>query len=264
MDRRNFIKSLSLVTLSAPLASEAGQIAKLFELDAINKKKDSVSDIYLPKEEVAAYNGVRNKLTQIQNHVGYGKFNIISFDEILTLVKWTNKIENFTKEEMEFMHSIFYYDPKSHGFYGERTCNKITDTINKKHIKKIPYTGHYLFKGKTLDIYSQIKSDVGSTIVLTSGIRSVVKQMKLFLDKVEDANLNLSLASKSLAPPGYSYHALGDFDVGKKGFGYANFTERFATTDEFNKMTKLKYIDMRYTINNKDGVRYEPWHVKII
>ncbi len=30
-------------------------------------------------------------------------------------------------------------------------------------------------------------------------------------------------------------------------------------------MRKLKYIDMRYTINNKDGgVRYEPWHVKVI
>lgn len=29
-------------------------------------------------------------------------------------------------------------------------------------------------------------------------------------------------------------------------------------------MRKLTYIEMRYTINNKDGVRYEPWHIKVI
>jgi len=29
-------------------------------------------------------------------------------------------------------------------------------------------------------------------------------------------------------------------------------------------MKKLPYIGMRYTKNNKDGVRFEPWHVEVI
>lgn len=106
--------------------------------------------------------------------------------------------------------------------------------------------------------------DIGDTLFLTSGIRSVVKQTKLFLDKLHSVDGNFTQASRSLAPPAYTYHSIGDFDVGKKGFGYDNFTPRFALTEEFFAMRKLKYIDMRYTINNKDGVRYEPWHVKII
>ncbi len=109
-----------------------------------------------------------------------------------------------------------------------------------------------------------MKDDVGESLTLTSGVRSIVKQTKLFLDKIDSVDGNLSIASKSLAPPAYTYHSIADFDVGKKGFGHANFTSRFALTQEFLKMRKLKYIDMRYTINNKDGVRYEPWHVKII
>ncbi len=121
-----------------------------------------------------------------------------------------------------------------------------------------------MFKGKTVDTYMHMKKDIGSTIILTSGVRSIVKQMKLYVDKIYRADGNLSKASNYIAPPAYSYHTIGDFDIGKKGFGYSNFTSRFALTDEFFRMRKLKYIDMRYTINNKDGVRYEPWHIKII
>lgn len=109
-----------------------------------------------------------------------------------------------------------------------------------------------------------MKNDIGETIVLTSGVRSVMKQMKLFLDKLDRSDLNLSKTAVSIAPPGFSYHTVGDFDIGKKGWGYDNFTARFALTEEFFEMRKLPYIDMRYTVNNKDGVRYEPWHIKIV
>ncbi len=51
---------------------------------------------------------------------------------------------------------------------------------------------------------------------LTSGVRGVAKQFILFLAKAEANGGNLSLASRSLAPPGYSYHGVGDFDVGEK------------------------------------------------
>jgi hypothetical protein len=183
---------------------------------------------------------------------------------MLRIAKRASNIEEFTKDEIDFLEFIFYYNPSTHGFFGDRISSNITAAINKKSITKIPYTGHYLFKGNAFDTYNEMKSDVGNSLTLTSGIRSIVKQTKLFLDKINRVNGNISIAAKSIAPPAFTYHSIGDFDVGKKGFGYANFTARFARTEEFKKIKELEYVDVRYTINNKDGVRYEPWHITTI
>ncbi len=234
------------------------------EKKEIQKLEEIQKDVFVEDRYLDSFNSIRIKLKLIQNHVGYGNFNIIGFDEMLKIAKYSNKIESFNSLELEFLESIFYYDPSSHGFYGERISQNISQTINKKEIIKIPRTGHYLFKGEPKETYQRMKDDIGDSLTLTSGVRSIVKQTKLFLDKIHSVEGNISIASKSLAPPAYTYHSIADFDVGKKGFGHANFTSRFALTQEFLKMRKLKYIDMRYTINNKDGVRYEPWHVKVI
>ena len=183
---------------------------------------------------------------------------------MLFIARNYSKIGKFSKLELEFIESIFYYDPSVHGFYGDRITLSITEKIYKKALYKVPHSGHYVYRGKTLEAYNHMKKDIGDSIILTSGVRSVVKQLKLFVDKLYSVKANLSLASRSIAPPAFTYHSIGDFDIGKKGFGYANFTSRFALTDEFFRMKKLTYIDMRYTVNNKDGVRYEPWHIKIV
>lgn len=88
--------------------------------------------------------------------------------------------------------------------------------------------------------------------------------MSYFYQNLKKSDANLSLASRSLAPPGHSYHGIGDFDVGKKDFGKLNFTSRFAETKEYQRLIELKYIDLRYTKNNQVGVRYEPWHIKVV
>lgn len=237
------------------------QTIKNIEVKEVKKEN---SDVFIEEKFIQEFVTVRKKLKLIQRHVGYGNFNIISFDEMLKVARNHPNINAFTKKELIFLESIFYYDPSIHGFYGDKISHNITQTINKKEAIKIPYTGHYLFKGEAEKTYSRMCHDIGSSLILTSGIRSIVKQTKLFLDKVDSVDGNLTIASKSLAPPAYTYHSISDFDVGKKGFGHANFSSRFALTNEFTKMRKLKYIDMRYTINNKDGVRYEPWHVKVI
>ena len=141
---------------------------------------------------------------------------------------------------------------------------RLSATIPRKEVVKIPGSGHFLFRGTSADTYRKIRRDLGESIQLTSGIRSVVKQVYLFLNKVERVDGNLSLASYSLAPPGHSYHAIGDFDVGKKGFGHRNFSAEFAQTDEFKRLIDLGYLDIRYTELNPFGVRYEPWHIKIV
>lgn len=256
MNRRNFL-ALSGVGISSLALNPLN--AREIEILA-----DKNKDTFLDPTKVDSFNSVRRKLKATQSYIGYGNFNIVGIDDMIKLGKRTSKIGKFTKQELDFLESIFYYDPASHGFYGERISSKLTDVINTREVYKVPRTGHYLFKGRPLDTYNEMVRDVGDTLTLTSGIRSIVKQTKLFLDKVNSTQGNITVAAKSLAPPAFTYHFIGDFDVGKKGFGYANFTERFALTKEFAQIRRLKYVDVRYTVNNKDGVRYEPWHITTI
>jgi LAS superfamily LD-carboxypeptidase LdcB len=90
-----------------------------------------------------------------------------------------------------------------------------------------------------------------------------MKQFMLFLNKAYQNQGNLSLASRSLAPPGYSFHGIGDFDVGQIGFGIDNFTERFTTSEVYRRLSELGYLTLRYTEKNLLGVRFEPWHIKM-
>lgn len=254
INRRKFISLTGIATATCLSTLD------LFASSSVIESKD----IFIQKDDYIVFQTVRNKLKLIQRYIGYGNFNIISFDAMLNIAKRVPTIGHFTKDEITFLEFIFYYNPTIHGFFGKRISNSITESIDKKVIEKIPYTGHYLFKGKALETYHDMKKDVGNSLTLTSGIRSVVKQTKLFLDKINTLEGNITVAAKSIAPPAFTYHSLGDFDVGKKGFGYANFTSRFAETKEFQQIKKLDYVDVRYTINNKDGVRYEPWHITTI
>jgi len=139
----------------------------------------------------------------------------------------------------------------------------LTDGIRKRDTIKVPHTGHYVFRGDSLRLYEKIRRDVGKSIILTSGVRGVVKQMYLFLSKAVRSKGNLSMASRSLAPPGHSFHGAGDFDVGKVGYGYRNFRLDFAETSEFKRLEDLGYIRIRYHEKNPFGVRFEPWHIKV-
>jgi len=275
MTRREFLEKARNIAIGTTLLPIIGNSSSLQLIDdgAFTPKDivflndnilDVNKDVFLEKDFHDAFKKVQKKLTYIQRYIGYGNFNILSFDDAVNVLRYSKHETVFTDDELSFIEYIFYYEPSYHGFYGERTTSDLHSKINKKHIEKVPYTGHYVFKGKPKEAYLKLKKDIGPTIYLTSGVRSVVKQMKLFLDKLHSVDMNLSKASRSIAPPAFTYHSVGDFDVGKKGLGADNFTERFSRTNEFTQMKTLKYIDMRYTVGNKDGVRYEPWHVKVI
>jgi hypothetical protein len=223
-----------------------------------------ISDIWVREEQKALLMAVIAKLDAIERVVGYAKFNLISFDTILLVAKNHPKIIAFTTAEIAYIEEVFYIDPHPYGFYGKRTIDKITDTIAEKDVVKMHGTGHYLFKGASHDALGRIIKDIGHSVVLTSGVRNVVKQLSLHLHKIQSENGNITLAARSLVPPGYSYHSLGDFDVGKRGWGHENFTANFARTKEFWSLQKLPYISMRYSVGNSDGVRFEPWHVQIV
>ena len=229
-----------------------------------NTKKYGQETVWLRDDQAQVFLHVQKKLQLVKRYVGYGNFNILGFDDMLKVAARYPKIGAFTREELAFIEEIFYADPNKHGFYGKRTVPSLTTKINKKDVMKVKHTGHYLFRGHSDESYNRVISDIGKSLILTSGVRGVPKQMNLFFNKIKSTRGNITQASRSLAPPAYSYHSVGDFDVGKIGWGYKNFTASFARTQEFWGLQKLPYIAMRYTINNKDGVRFEPWHVKII
>ena len=221
-------------------------------------------DIFLTKEKLPVFQQALKKILSVQKVVGYANFNLLSFDEMVLYSRRFPQIGRFSKKELALIDELFFYDANKYGFHGNKVINDLTSKINKKETVKIAGSGHYLFQGEALEKFDQLKKDVGPDLILTSGVRSIVKQMQLFLAKLDSSKGNLSLASRSLAPPGHSYHGIGDFDVGKKGFGKLNFTSEFSNTEEYKKLIELKYVDLRYTKDNQVGVRYEPWHIKVV
>jgi hypothetical protein len=213
--------------------------------------------------EAGVFESVRSRLLRVQRTVGYGNFHLIGFDDALRIASAYRRVGAFPRKEIEFLEKVFYRDAADYGFYGAKATQNLTDDPTVGRIVKIRRTGNYLYSGKPLELYRTLRKAVGSDAILTSGIRGVIKQFVLFFNKARDSELNLSMASRSLAPPGYSFHGIGDFDVGQAGFGAANFTERFATTEIFRRLKDQGFVNLRYCRNNLLGVRFEPWHIKV-
>lgn len=229
-----------------------------------NFENDFNDDIYLLESELSLLESVTLRLERVQRVVGHGHFNVLDFDQLLQYAKSYNSVGAFTVQELAFIEKIYFTQASDYGFLGVKVTDNLTTKIARSEIVKVPYSGHYLFKGESLNYYETLKQDIGPNVILTSGIRSNVKQLHLFLSKARSSAYNLSKASRSLAPPGHSYHGIGDFDVGRVGWGALNFTNQFAGTDEFKRMQDLGYVQIRYTEDNRLGVRFEPWHIKVV
>jgi hypothetical protein len=280
MNRRDFLKALSAGIIGAGLAPDVlAEIVKVAPPDSSKNYDDHVKD-YLHKmqhfnkpHDDDTYLDLKNfsllessvmRLKRLQRFVGHGNFQLLSFDEALTYARNYVQVGTFSREEKDFLEMIFYEEGTFYGFFGEKPQKNLTARIRKREVVKVPGSGNYLYKGKPLEVYNDIREELGDQAILTSGIRSVIKQFLLFLNKTYKSKGNLSLASRSLAPPGYSFHTVGDFDVGQVGLGIYNFTDRFASTEVYRKLKDLGYLKLRYEQNNLLGVRFEPWHIKVI
>lgn len=220
-------------------------------------------DIYFKDEKFETMRTLTLKLRQVQKNIGFGNFNLISMDDFFRLASSSVSIGAISANEKSFLEEIFYFDASKYGFTGKKVMHKFTDNISKNLAVKIPRSGHYLIKGESLEVYNRVRNDIGDSLILTSGVRANAKQFHLFFEKALSTQGNISKASRSLAPPGYSFHGRSDFDVGKVGYGLKNFSDDFATTDEYKRLLDLGYINIRYTQNNTLGVRFEPWHIKV-
>ena len=277
MKRRDFLKVLAVGLLGSGVATEVlaqtGTLSPLtthrdddikdylFKMKHFNRSNND--DILLSGDEYMVFVETVKRLSKLEQFIGHGNFQHLNFNDGLFFARKYSQIGEFTKNEVDFLEKTFYTDASRYGFLGKKKLEKITDKINKKDIIKMPYSGTYLHKGISHEIFNKIKKEIGDDLVLTSGIRGVMKQFLLFLKKADKNNGNLSLASRSLAPPGYSFHGIGDFDVGQAGFGINNFTESFTNTDVYRKLLEHGYLTLRYPQDNLIGVRYEPWHIEI-
>lgn len=278
INRRSFLKYTAFMVAAANAPFSMASIIDPVDYDSWNINlhiKDSLprkrlfnqsykEDIFLDKKLLGLLHSSIDRLKRMQKFIGYANFSLLNFDHAIKISKAYPQIGFFTKEELDFLEMIFYSQVRDYGFMGEKPIKTLTGKIDKSEVKKIPYTGNYLYKGKPVDRYNKIKKHIGEDVVLTSGVRNVMKQFLLFLDKAKSSSGNLSMASRSLAPPGYSFHGVGDFDIGQKGYGIYNFTEKFTHTKVYKKLIELGYIKFRYEKDNNLGVRFEPWHIEVV
>ena len=257
-----------VVAATQPTIAVASAVGDTGVRDFITKSKNFnmtfTDDIILRGGQYRLLKQVTNRLSKIQSLVGYANFALLNFDAAIQYAAKYSSVGAFTNSEKDFLEQIFYTNAHDYGFFGEKILTRLTDGIPSRDVKKVRGTGHFIYKGDSQRLYNKIRKDVGNTIILTSGIRGVVKQMYLFLSKALGAGGNLSKAARSLAPPGHSFHGVGDFDVGKRGYGYRNFTADFSNTVEFKRLKELGYVKIRYPEENPFGVRYEPWHIKVV
>jgi D-alanyl-D-alanine carboxypeptidase len=233
----------------------------LHRLRAFNATHDG--DVFLDAKRFDLLRSALARLERIQKMIGFGNFYLLSFDEAVHLAQTRVEVGAFTTDELDFLEQIFYERALLYGFFGEKPMKNLTDQIDRREVVKVPNSGNHLYRGKPLEMYTLLRRRVGNKLILTSGVRSVVKQFMLFLSKIHEGNGNLSRASRSLAPPGYSYHGISDFDVGQTGFGQHNFTEKFVESEVFKHLHTMGVLSLRYPRDNLTGVRFEPWHVKV-
>lgn len=255
-------------TATQPGAFAGSDVPSLSERDRLlervrNFDGNFSDDIYLPEAERPALHSLFQRFRRAEKFIGHGNYNLLGFDQLFRFGRNFPEIGRFTDQEMAIVERLFYTEAQKYGFHGKKVTEELTATINPNDTVKIPASGHFLLRGDSEAYYNQIRNDIGDSVILTSGVRGNVKQMHLFVAKCLESHYNLSKSSRSLAPPGHSYHGVGDFDVGRVGWGYSNFTDRFAETDEFKRMQDLGYVRIRYTKDNFYGVRFEPWHIKV-
>lgn len=280
MKRRDFLKALALAAICGGITPEVlAQNAEIphaaFSGNLDDHIKDYLykmrhfnephaDDIKVGSAEYKTFESVVMRLRRLEQLVGNSNFQLLSFDGGLRIARKYQEIGEFPEKELKFLERIFYDEASHYGFFGRKPLKKLTNGIREEEVIKVSYTGNYLYKGLSFEIYNKIKQQLGEQVILTSGVRGVMKQFLLFLNKAYKYEGNLSLASRSLAPPGYSYHGIGDFDVGQVGFGDANYTELFTTTLVYKRLSEVGYLKLRYPEDNLLGVRFEPWHIRIV
>jgi len=245
--RRDFIKLGASILAGGIVMPEHLLSSPIDEVFKIETNKELIDTIY-------------KKFSELQDIVGFTNFSILGLEDGFKIYKSHKNKDLLDRDEYDYLVYLFYLDASKYGFYGDKQADTLWDKVETKKIVKVE--SQYLFEGKAALKYKKI-SDENKDAILTSGIRSIVKQIHLFYGKIKEENYIIPKAAHSIAPVGYSHHFTKDFDIGQNGWGYANFSEKFVESEVFQTLAEKGFIDLRYPRGNGDGVRFEPWHIKV-
>lgn len=198
------------------------------------------------------------RLGQAQSSIGHGRFNLASFDDVRAALGKHAPLSS--REENEFA-ALFALDARRIGFLGPRVVQQLSAALPLDQLQAVPPTGQHVFPA-AFELFMRARKVVGEQLIVTSGARGVPKQMLVFINSALHGGM-IARPVHSVAPPGYSYHAVGDIDVGDRRLGGVNFTEAFANSPTYKTLAALAYIHFRYPRHNPYGVQFEPWHLQI-
>jgi hypothetical protein len=174
MHRRLFLKQtaflLTLANMPSAFALTSASVknpATSFDShikDGLSKKRlfDHVynDDVFLDKKLLILLDTSLKRLKRTQKIVGYANFCLLNFDDAIKIGRSYSAIGAFPKRELDFLEMIFYSRVNEYGFMGEKPIKNITGKIIKKEVKKIPYTGNYLYRGKPIEMYKKIQKQI--------------------------------------------------------------------------------------------------------
>ena len=213
----------------------------------------------LPEWPLVRLRALAARLEGVQRVIGQGRFNLVSFDDVRTAARQTPQ-GALTAAEESSCAELFHLDARRIGFLGARVVRDMNYALPQAELVRVD-GGQHLFPAANA-LFERARAAVGPQLIVTSGARGVPKQMLVFLRSALRAGI-IARPVHTVAPPGYSYHAVGDMDVGDRALGGTNFTEAFANSSTYRKLMALPYVRLRYPRNNALGVSFEPWHLQV-
>ncbi len=212
----------------------------------------------LPDWPLVRLGAIGSRLESVQRVIGHGRFNLASFDDVHAAALRTSKGAIGAAEAAEF-EALLALDARRIGFLGTRVVSRLAYRLPADLVDV--GRGQHVFPEANL-LFRRARADVGEQLIVTSGARGIPKQMLVFIGSALRAGL-VARPVHSVAPAGYSYHAVGDIDVGDRRLGGENFTVAFAKSETYRKLAALSYIRFRYPPGNPFGVQFEPWHLEV-
>ena len=212
----------------------------------------------LPDWPLVRMGAIARRLEAVQRVIGHGRFNLVSFDDVRAAAPRTPGGPITAAESAEF-EALLDLDARRIGFLGKRVVSDLAYRLPANLVEV--GRGQHVFPEANA-LFRRARAAVGERLIVTSGARGVPKQMHVFIRSALRAGL-VARRVHSVAPPGYSYHAVGDIDVGDRELGGVNFTEEFALSETYRKLAALPYIRFRYPPGNPFGVQFEPWHLEV-
>ncbi len=122
MERRAFLSLLGTATVASaspailPMEELSYLTCVAFRNDYLSQKKE----IILTSKELKPISNLSHKLEMTRKTVGFGRFNLLSIDEMLYVGRNYSKVGEFTRAEMELLESLFYEKASQYDFTATR------------------------------------------------------------------------------------------------------------------------------------------------